>query len=132
MKRCWIIVLVIVVVFLSISCGSKGTVTDELLNDVYNSGYKAEVEKDYSNEKASLPVENKKPTASMISTPDSSCFSSVGYDDGILYVTFRDSGSVYSYVGVPSYVYDELWSASSMGGYYNSSIKGYYECHRLF
>ena len=61
------------------------------------------------------------------STPRSSCFSAVGYDwdNEVLYVQFRDSGSIYAY-DVPSYIYDELISADSMGKYYNSYIKGEY------
>lgn len=86
-----------------------------------------------SSEKTTLPVEDKEPTVYMQDTPNSTCFSSVGYDSTskTLYVEFRDSGSVYSYESVPQSVYDDLMSAQSMGGFYNSDIKGAYTCHRL-
>ncbi len=86
-----------------------------------------------SSEKTTLPVEGKEPTVYMQDTPNSTCFSAVGYDSTskMLYVEFRDSGSVYSYESVPQSVYDDLMSAQSMGGFYNSDIKGAYTCHRL-
>lgn len=86
-----------------------------------------------SSEKTPLPVEGKEPTVYMQDTPNSMCFSAVGYDSTskMLYVEFRDSGSVYSYESVPQSVYDDLMSAQSMGGFYNSDIKGAYTCHRL-
>ena len=86
-----------------------------------------------SSEKTPLPVEGKEPTVYMQDTPNSTCFSAVGYDSTskMLYVEFRDSGSVYSYESVPQSVYDDLMSAQSMGGFYNSDIKGAYTCHRL-
>ncbi len=86
-----------------------------------------------SSEKTPLPVEGKEPTVYMQDTPNSTCFSAVGYDSTLktLYVKFRDSGSVYSYESVPQSVFDDLMSAQSMGGFYNSDIKGAYTCHRL-
>lgn len=70
---------------------------------------------------------------SMMETPDSTCFSEVGYDYGeeTLVVTFRDSGSTYAYYDVPESVWDDLCSASSMGGFYNSDIKGQYHCEKI-
>lgn len=68
----------------------------------------------------------------MMSTPNSSCFSEIGYDsyNCILVVTFRDSGSTYLYFDF----YDDDWydfkSADSLGSYYNSYIKGYYDCSK--
>ena len=67
----------------------------------------------------------------MISTPDSTCFSAVGYKSGRLVVTFRDSGASYAYLDVPEGVWEELRDADSKGGYYNSEIKGYYDCEKL-
>ena len=135
MKRYLFTVLAVLSLLLLVSCG-KDAITEKDLEHAYGSGFEAGMEaadeaKYHAEKNSPLPVEDREPTASMVSTPNSSCFSSVGYDNGTLYVTFRDSGAVYSYEDVPSYVYDDLWSASSMGGYYNSSIKGYYECHRL-
>lgn len=72
-------------------------------------------------------------SVSMQSTPESSCFSEIGYDSRheVLVVTFRDSGASYAYYDVPDYVWDDLESAKSKGGYYNSDIKGYYDCEKL-
>lgn len=69
----------------------------------------------------------------MQDTPNSSCFSQVGYPPGqeVLYVTFRDSGATYAYYDVPESVWDEFWSASSMGRYYNQEIKGAYDCEKI-
>lgn len=65
---------------------------------------------------------------------DSSCFSEVGYayKTETLYVRFKDSGSLYRYDEVPSYVYEELMDSDSLGGYYNSDIKGEYPCTRIY
>ncbi|MBO7669839.1 MAG: KTSC domain-containing protein [Oscillospiraceae bacterium] len=70
---------------------------------------------------------------SMEDTPESSCFSEIGYDKKheVLVVTFRDSGASYAYYGLPSSVWNELCNAKSKGGYYNSEIKGYYDCEKL-
>ena len=69
----------------------------------------------------------------MQSTPDSSCFSEVGYDLDwkILIVKFRDSGSVYTYLDFPADEWDKFISASSLGGWYNKHIKGKYEYERI-
>ncbi len=69
----------------------------------------------------------------MIETPESSCFSEIGYIEGeqLLCVTFRESGDSYIYFGIPDYVWNELCNADSMGSYYNSSIKGSYLCDKL-
>ncbi|MBO7670396.1 MAG: KTSC domain-containing protein [Oscillospiraceae bacterium] len=69
----------------------------------------------------------------MHDTPDSTCFSSIGYDSstGTLMVVFRDSGAKYAYGEVPKTVYNELRDAESMGGYYNKNIKGKYDCTKV-
>lgn len=80
-----------------------------------------------------LPVEDREPEVTLEDTPDSSCFSAVGYDsaENVLYVQFRDSGAIYSYDDVPSAVYSDMMHAESMGGYYNEYIKGHYTAHRM-
>ncbi len=40
-------------------------------------------------------------------------------------------GAVYVYFDVPEYVFEELVAADSIGSYYNSYIKGSYECERF-
>ena len=136
MKKYILIAVAVVVAFVLYVDSKNDKLTQEALDHAYGSGYEAGMEaadeaRYHASKKSPLPIENKKPSASMKSTPDSTCFSSVGYSNGTLYVEFRDSGSVYSYEDVPKSVYNELWDASSMGSYYNNYIKGYYECHRL-
>jgi hypothetical protein len=55
----------------------------------------------------------------------SSNVDSVGYDEdsGTLEVEFKN-GTVYQYFDVPSKIYENLMSASSIGGFLASSIKG--------
>ena len=69
----------------------------------------------------------------MEETPQSSCFSEVGYDDEscILYARFRDSGSLYSYHDFEPEVFYEFINDESLGRYFNYYIKGYYYCERL-
>lgn len=65
---------------------------------------------------------------------DSSCFSEVGYAESTetLYVRFKDSGSLYRYDEIPRDVYKALINADSIGGYYNSNIKGEYPSTRIY
>ena len=64
---------------------------------------------------------------------DSTCFSSVGFDEeeDILVVEFLESGSVYIYYDVPYWQYLDLIYADSIGGYYNDYIKGQYISERI-
>jgi hypothetical protein len=83
---------------------------------------------------AGTPInEDFHPDVEMIDTPDSTCFSSIGWDasTGTLVVTFRDSGASYAYDEIPRSVWDGLRNADSMGGYYNKNIKGHYDCVKL-
>ncbi len=68
----------------------------------------------------------------MIDTPDSSCFSQIGYSSEyeILVVTFRDSETTYLYLDVPEEEWDSFRTAKSLGGYFNRNIKGYYTCNK--
>lgn len=61
---------------------------------------------------------------------NSSNLSSVGYDNGTLYIRFN-RGGLYSYSNVPEYVYRELLSASSKGTYFHTYIKNTSPCYRL-
>ena len=61
---------------------------------------------------------------------DSSNLSSVGYENGTLYVAFN-SGGLYSYSGVPASVYSGLLSASSKGRYFHANIKNVYPYQRI-
>lgn len=134
MRRYLSVALAALSLLLLVSCSRGATAED--IEHAYGSGFEAGMEaadeaKYHAEKNSPPPIENREPTVSMVPTPNSSCFSSVGYNDGTLYVTFRDSGSVYSYEDIPGYVYDELWDASSMGGYYNDCIKGCYTCRKL-
>lgn len=70
----------------------------------------------------------------LIPTPQSSCFSRYGYvlDNGLLFLEFRESGSLYVYYGIDFRVWDDFSRASSLGGYYNDFIKGFYTCSRVW
>ncbi len=60
----------------------------------------------------------------------SSNLDSVGYENSTLYVRFKN-GSLYSYSGVPEYVYNELMDASSKGHYLATYVKGHYPYSKL-
>ncbi|WP_396588633.1 KTSC domain-containing protein [Bermanella sp. R86510] len=62
----------------------------------------------------------------------SSNIESIGYDSDseTLEVEFSNGG-LYQYFGVPAYVYDELMSASSHGGYLASNVKGIYSYSKV-
>lgn len=62
-------------------------------------------------------------------TPESTCFSRVGYDsrNQVLIVVFRDSGAEYHYFDVPEDVWESFYDSESLGRYFNANIKGYYE-----
>lgn len=66
-------------------------------------------------------------------TVDSSAISEIGYDEKkqLLFIRFRDSGVAYIYEDVPSSVWKAFKGASSLGSYFNKSIKGQYESIRL-
>jgi len=63
---------------------------------------------------------------------DSSFIKSVAWNSKsmILIVNFK-SGSVWAYYRVPKKVYQSLISSSSMGNYFNISIRDIYSCERL-
>ena len=60
----------------------------------------------------------------------SSNISSIGYENGTLYVSFH-SGGLYAYSGVPVSVYQGLMSASSHGSYLARIVKGVYPYRRI-
>lgn len=68
------------------------------------------------------------------STPGSSCFSHVGYDEEheVLVVQFRDSGSKYSYSDFSPDDWDSFINAASLGKHYNSFIKGQFPSDRIY
>jgi len=68
-------------------------------------------------------------------TPDSTCFSEIGYDyeNSILFVRFRDSGVAYIYYDVPTDVWNGLSTyTDSKGNYFYNNIKGKYTYKRLY
>lgn len=119
MKRRLLYLLLLVAVLLSLcGCGGRSPAPSPSPRPVTSKGTPIVASEDYDDIR-------------MISTPDSTCFSSIGYKSGRLVVTFRDSGASYAYLDVPESVWSELRDADSMGGYYNSEIKGYYDCEKL-
>lgn len=107
------------------ACGAKETADYEVEPDS-----SPVIDTDY--EEQEYTYEDPDPYDFLEDTPRSTCFSAVGYDwdTETLYVQFRNSGSIYSYE-VPSDVYEELLYADSMGGYYNSYIKGNYPSTKI-
>lgn len=68
-------------------------------------------------------------TKCVYNTPDSTCFSRVGYDsrNNVLIVVFRESGAEYHYFDVPEDVWESFYDSESLGKYFNREIKGNYE-----
>ena len=60
----------------------------------------------------------------------SSNLDSVGYENSTLYVRFKNA-SLYSYSGVPEYIYKELMNASSKGHYLATYVKGHYPYSKI-
>ena len=83
-------------------------------------------------EKTSLKAASSIETITFVDTPESTCFSQIGYDydHGLLYVTFRSSGASYVYSEVPNEVWKSLLNAESKGSYYNKEIKGQFPCKK--
>ncbi len=57
----------------------------------------------------------------------SSNLKEIGYDSNtkMLYVRFQN-GTLYGYEDVPQHLYDDFFTADSMGSFYHSMIKGAY------
>lgn len=70
--------------------------------------------------------------ANLYETPDDDCFKEIGYNEGykILTVTFRSSGKTYLYLDFPKEEWETFRVLDSLGGHYNTSIKGKYVCYR--
>lgn len=60
----------------------------------------------------------------------SSNISSIGYENGTLYVAFHHGG-LYQYLNVPESVFRELMSAPSHGKYLAAHVKGVYPYSRI-
>ena len=60
----------------------------------------------------------------------SSNLSSVGYENGTLYIRFHN-GRLYAYYNVPVSEYEALMSADSHGKYFNANIRNLYDYRRI-
>lgn len=60
----------------------------------------------------------------------SSDLKSIGYENGTLYVMFRN-GKTYSYSGVPYDVFTSLLNAESKGKFFSKYIRNVYPCTKL-
>ncbi len=61
---------------------------------------------------------------------ESSNLESVGYEDGMLYITFQSSGT-YVYYSVPVTVYEGLMNAPSKGKYFYNCIRDKYQYRKI-
>ena len=57
---------------------------------------------------------------------NSSAIAAIGYENGVLAVTFHNTGTFY-HPGVPYSVFAGLKNAGSKGGFYNRYIRGRYK-----
>lgn len=133
-RTIWIILLSILVLLLA-GCNSHKNSHedydyeydyDDEYEEYYDDDYYYEDEYEYDYEDNYIDYQSF--NGAMMSTPDSSCFSEIGYDSNsnILKVRFRDSGSAYLYYDFPPYEWENFLNANSLGSYYNSYIKGIY------
>lgn len=83
----------------------------------------------FSDEETELPAEEE-PIAML--PVRSTMASAIGYDEDreILQIEFNN-GAVYQYSGVDCETWEELLDSDSIGKFYNSEIKGCYECDRV-
>lgn len=60
----------------------------------------------------------------------SSNIASVGYEETseTLEVEFSKNGRVYQYLNVPSFMFERLMQANSVGTFFNAEIKSAYTC----
>lgn len=56
---------------------------------------------------------------------ESSCIDSVGYDNEVLEVCFKNGG-IYRYFEVPAKLYRQLLAAESKGRFFNAHIRDHY------
>jgi hypothetical protein len=61
---------------------------------------------------------------------DSESIASVGYEDDVLEVRFRNGG-IYRYFGVPEDVHYDLMTAGSKGRFFNREIRDAYRAERV-
>jgi hypothetical protein len=57
---------------------------------------------------------------------NSSAIAAIGYENGVLAVTFHNTGT-YFHPGVPYQIFLGLWHTSSKGAFYNRHIRGRYK-----
>ena len=59
----------------------------------------------------------------------SSNIKEIGYDEATqqMEIEFKQ-GKVYTFCGIPPNVYESLFNASSVGGYFNAHVRGKYDC----
>lgn len=64
---------------------------------------------------------------------DSTMITSIGYDSkqAILEIEFKKNGQVWQYFDVPEYIWYEMESASSVGKFFSSCIRGVYSENRV-
>lgn len=123
MKKFYFIISFLIIVSMLPGCTKSSNQDPEPVTETTSSAVTTQAE-EYSFEKYGIE---------MFDTDDSTCFSAIGYDSvsHILQVTFRNSGVTYQYSDIGSDVWNSLKSSYAKGKFYNSDIKGRYECKRM-
>ena len=121
MKRVLIIVSIVIIALLT-ACSNSNNSNKELSNKEII-GYTSR----------NTPIIKEENNISWNSTPDSTCFSSIGYDEdnNCLYVIFRETGAEYKYSDFTTSDWIDFTEADSLGSYFNKYIKGNYYCEKI-
>ncbi|MTF39064.1 KTSC domain-containing protein [Cyanobacterium aponinum 0216] len=61
---------------------------------------------------------------------NSTAISAIGYEPmtKTMNVKFRNNNRIYTFCGVPSFIFDDFISANSKGQYYDQHIRDRYRC----
>lgn len=64
---------------------------------------------------------------------DSSMITSIGYDSqqAVLEIEFKSNSQIWQYLDVPEYLWYEMESATSVGKFFHSNIKGAFAENRV-
>jgi len=78
------------------------------------------------------PVDIADPRFAFLDGGSSSLVDFAFYDPNTEYMIISLNGTAYHYCGMPDGAWDELTAASSLGSFYNTRIKGRFDCRSGF